>query len=212
MPRRSSAAGFTLLELLVALAIFALLAAMAYGGLRSVLEARASSDAAAARLARLQSTLLMLERDLSQAVDRGVRDAYGDPQPALVGDDGGLELTRGGYLNPLGGPRSDLQRVAWRLRDGALERADWKVLDRAQDSTPYTAPLLRNVRALHLRFLDARHRWQPSWPPPADGRTAAAGLPLAVEVTLELKDWGTLVRLLPLPGTAPPPATGNHNG
>jgi len=214
MPRRSRHGGFTLLELLVAMAIFALMAVLAYGGLHQVLAARDVSDHSAKRLARLQTTLLMLERDVDQTVDRGVRDAYGDSRPALQGDEGGLTLTRGGWSNPLGADRSNLQRVSWRLVDGALQRADWKVLDRAQDSAPYRATLLTDVVGFRVRFLDRSRQWQNSWPPqstlPGAVVATTAGLPLAVEVTVELRDWGPVVRLLPLADGVP--ATGKVNG
>ncbi|UCE89614.1 MAG: type II secretion system minor pseudopilin GspJ, partial [Pseudomonadota bacterium] len=90
--------GFTLLELLVALAVFAVMSAMAYGGLSSVLNMREQTDAAAQRLASVQRAFLRIERDLEQSVTRGVRDAFGSMQLALEaaedGDNGRLEFTR----------------------------------------------------------------------------------------------------------------------
>ena len=69
--------GFTLLELLVALAIFALVSVMAYGGLASVLDQQFATDEIAGQLARLQKTYLLLQRDFEQLVPRPVRDEYG---------------------------------------------------------------------------------------------------------------------------------------
>ncbi|MFP4682439.1 MAG: type II secretion system protein J, partial [Ectothiorhodospira sp.] len=92
--------GFTLLELVVTLALFALVSLMAYGGLRSVLETRQLTDAAAHRLARLQMTVTLLGRDLEQLARRPVRDAYGDPVPPLrhgaLREPPRLELIRAG--------------------------------------------------------------------------------------------------------------------
>lgn len=188
--------GFTLLELLVAIAVFGLVAMLAYGGLASVLAAREETAAAAQRLHALQLTMLMLQRDLDQVVPRGIRDEYGDDRPALHGGTDWIEFTRGGWFNPTEQARSQLQRVAYTLRERALLRAYWQVLDRAQDSAPQQTPLLEQVRALRVRFLDARREWHETWPPLAQGAaTAAAPLPLAVELTVELEQWGSITRL-----------------
>ncbi len=76
--------GFTLLELLVAIGVFAVMSIMAYGGLKTVLDSRQQTDAQAKRLAAVQLTFLRLERDIEQMTDRGIRDEYGDPQPPLL--------------------------------------------------------------------------------------------------------------------------------
>jgi general secretion pathway protein J len=78
MKRRIAIGGFTLLELLVALAIFAVLATMAYAALNSVLTARKQVEAKSARLSALQTALMIMERDVEQAVPRGIRDEFGD--------------------------------------------------------------------------------------------------------------------------------------
>ena len=141
---RSGLRGFTLLEMLVALAIFGLLAVMSYGGLASVLEQQFRTEAEAERLAALQKAYLIMQRDIEQVVARPVRDGFGDEQPPLAGDQA-LEFTRGGWSNPLGRPRSNLQRVAYAWDDRQLRRYVWQVLDRAQDSQPLGQLLLENV-------------------------------------------------------------------
>jgi len=191
-------AGFTLLELLVALSIFALLAAMAYGGLNTVLKTRRATDVQAERLTRLQQTFFWLERDIVQAIDRPVRDEFGDPQPAMIGvtlGDLRLQLTRNGWRNPIGRPRSDLQRVAWGLQDDRLMRYYWSVLDRAQDSKPLATEMLDGVDRLELRFLDQAGKWGEVWPAVNRGVTSSDPLPRAVEVTLETEREGRITRL-----------------
>ena len=76
--------GFTLLELLIALAIFSLIAVMAYGGLATVLEQNLVSEESAVRLAALQKTYLVLQRDIEQVVPRPIRNEFGDRDAALV--------------------------------------------------------------------------------------------------------------------------------
>jgi general secretion pathway protein J len=194
-----------LLELLVAIAIFALVSVMAYAGLASVLHTREALAAETARLGEIQRCVRFLERDLRQSVERGIRDAWGDPLPPLrgaalaAGSEPVLELTRAGYRNPLQRKRSQLQRVAYRVRDAALWRDSWRVLDRAQDSQPDSLPLCSGVERVELRFLDTGQEWVPDWPPRQAGGQAQA-LPRAVEITLQLTDWGELTRLIALPG------------
>jgi general secretion pathway protein J len=200
MSRR--AAGFTLLELLVALALFAVLSALAYGGLQSVLRAKAQSATHSEQLEALQSAYLLLGRDLEQAAPRPVRDAYGDVRPALEGGPDGetlVELTHDGWPNPGQWQRSHLQRVAYAVRDGRLLRLSWAVLDRAQDSLPVEQQLLEGVGDARVRFLDGSREWQPSWPPAAAPVTDVSALPQAVELSLEVEGWGRIVRVFRIP-------------
>jgi len=197
--------GFTLLELLVAIAIFSLLSAMAYTGVKSMLSSRDTVDDNMTRLAELQRTALSLGNDLRQSTRRGIRDEYGDSRSPMIGNseasdvDGvRLELTRAGYPNPLGATRSNLQRVAYTIEDNTLYRLTWPNLDRAPDSLPHKARLLGGIDTLSLRFLDYDNNWHEQWPP-FQSQTSLA-LPHAVEVTLELADWGDITRLYSLAG------------
>lgn len=202
------ARGFTLLELLVALTVFAIMSIAAYGGLRNVLFTRAAVEEQNRRLAAVQMAVFRLEQDIGQAVPRGVRDEYGEPQAALLGGElagDRLTLTRAGWDNPLGQPRANLQRVAYRLRDGRLWRLHWDVLDRGGLVEPRETLLLERVREFRVRFLeDAEKDWRTDWPPPAsdeaEKKKGLDALPRAVEIVLILEDWGEITRLLPLPG------------
>lgn len=197
--------GFTLLELLVALAVFAIMAVAAYSGLRAVSYTRAAVEEQSRRLAAVQLAVYRLEQDLAQAVERGIRDEYGEPQPALLGGTltaDRLTLTRAGWDNPLAQPRASLQRVAYRLRDGRLWRLHWPILDRGGLSAPRETLLLEKVQAFKIRFLDQKD-WRDDWPPPSpltEGPPPNPDrLPRAVEVSLTLEDWGEITRLLLLP-------------
>ncbi len=196
--------GFTLIELLVALAIFAVLALLAYGGLNTVMATRAAVEQQAEALGGLQRLYRRLERDLDQAIDRPVRDAFGDRRPALLGNLEGnlIELTRAGWRNPADQPRSELQRVAWRLTgDGGLERAGWWALDRVQGEEPLRERLGEGIEKATLRFLDEADAWQAEWPP--RNRPQAPALPRAVELILETEGYGELRWLFRLPEANP---------
>lgn len=194
---RQGARGFTLLELVVAIAIFGIMSALAYGGLMQLLDSRDAAGSRAARLTQLQTALSLLDRDIGQLVPRPVRDSYGTAQPALRG--GGkegliLELTRGGWRNPADRPRGSLQRVAYRLSDGGLTRLASTVLDGVDETAGAGATtLLDGVRSVELRFLDGQRQWQPAWP--MDSSRDGAALPQAIEVVIELSDWGRVTRL-----------------
>ena len=196
-PRRQR--GFTLLELLVAVTVFVTMSVMAYGGLRNVRDNSQVSAQALARLKQLQTAVSVLSRDLSQITQRDIRDEYGNVQAYLLtpqNPDWILAFTRGGLRNPAGLPRSNLQRIAYRLGDNTLHRLHWTHLDRAPGAKPYETPLLTGVNTVDFRFLDDRRNWHSQWPPlnaVADAEGAAQLR--AIELTLELADWGRIQRL-----------------
>lgn len=198
--------GFTLLELLIAIAIFALLALATYRMLDSVLRSDAATREQEQRLRELTRAMAAFERDVLQVAARPIRDPYGESLPALQGggeDSPYLELTRSGWRNPTGQPRSRLQRVRWQVSTGHWQRRYWLVLDQAPDSQPRTQDVLDGVVRMSLRYLDQENRWLDSWPPAgSDSEEALQQLPRAVELTLEHHHYGVLRRLLRLPDGA----------
>lgn len=182
------------------MAIFAVMAAIAYSGLNNVLIAREQTDAHSKQLHQLQLAMSWVARDIEQTVDRGVRSEYGEMMAPLIGNDFEgylIELTRGGWRNPANHARSHLQRVAYAVKDEQLVRAYWRVLDRAEDSKPYEHVLLDGVTGVEVRYLGADNEWQRSWPPQSLGSaTTPARLPRAVEVNVDTKHFGKITRLL----------------
>ncbi|MDH5326754.1 MAG: type II secretion system minor pseudopilin GspJ [Gammaproteobacteria bacterium] len=202
--------GFTLLELLIAVMIFSLMAAMAYAGLNNVLDQSQRTQEFAERLTRLQSAFTWLGRDIEQTIDRGIRDELSVEADALVGNQLGeylLSLTRTGWLNPNPNatPRSSMQRVAYTLKDEQLIRSIWYVLDRTQDSERYDMVLLEDVKSLEFRYLDSKQKWHSSWPPdtainPQTGAKMPWTAPAGVAVQLETKSFGKMERWFRVPG------------
>ena len=203
--RKSRMPGFTLIEILVALAIFSLMAVMLFGGFIAISNQVDWSRARAARLQQIQTSIIYLSRDFSQLQPRPVRSELGDfKEPALSADARNIylvTLTRGGWSNPAGIPRSTLQRVAYLLEDRQLVRLDWQVLDRLSGTEPRRTEILDDVDEVIIRFLDAQLEWHENWPPlGSDNKVAAWIRPLAVEISLELSDHGRFTRLLEIRG------------
>jgi general secretion pathway protein J len=229
--RPARAAGFTLIELLVALFISAILFAMGYGALSQALNNRQQVEDAGKRLLAVQQAMRMLEQDFELMQPRPVRDLLGNgylaplvynanaltaqsgvgnaPGTVLHANQQSLALvqfTRGGWANPAGVPRSELQRVSYLVRDRKLVRQYLPVLDADGSVVLQERELLDDVESFSLRFLDGNGNltWQNAWPtqlvqagPPQDQLRMR---PVAVEVTLKLKDWGVLTRVIEVAG------------
>ena len=166
MPKHSNfGQGFTLLELLAALAVFAVVTILAYSGLHIILTAHTRIEQEAVQLARLQIAWMRIERDIGQYVERNIRDAYGEERLSIYGTSSQLEFTRMGWRNPSQRQRSTLQRVAYHVEDHILWRSYWQVLDRAQDSQPEQVESFSPVKTLYIRFLDSTLQWHEEWPP-----------------------------------------------
>ncbi|MNF46599.1 Type II secretion system protein J precursor [compost metagenome] len=201
-------AGFTLLELLIAIAIFALLAVGTWRMLGAVIDSDEATRVQEQQLRELVRAVSAFERDVRQVVSRPIRDPYGESRAALLGehqgDNDALELTRSGWRNPTGAQRSRLQRVRWQLSGERWERRYWTVLDQSQDSLPQVQNALDGVTAMKLRYMDDNGDWQDSWPPAGLAEDERLGrLPRALELTLEHRRYGELRRVLRLVDTPP---------
>lgn len=200
-------AGFTLLELIVVMAIFAIFSLMAYGGLDTVLNTRRDIELAHENLSGYQRAFVKLRNDFQMASTRPIRDGFGDAAAALqLNESGYIEFTRGGWRNPLFQPRAMLERVAYRLENGALVRLGWRVLDRAQDSQPVQTELLKGIEELRWRVLDDQREWTERWPEDTSSGSdsqADAPLPRGVELRMLTKDLGELTFIFALGSETP---------
>lgn len=202
------ARGFTLIEVLVACAIAAILAVMAFAAMTQAIQNRERVRAAQARLAAVQFTVRNLVQDFSQLAPRPVRVPVGEGyEAALVGNSAtssAVTLTRTGWNNPAGVQRASLQRVRYQLRDGVLYREFWTVLDAQSDPQPVARPLLDRVTAFTVRYMGDGRQWREDWPPPQPNSENELRFlrwrPIAVEVTLQLQDWGTIRRVIEVAG------------
>lgn len=200
MRRLRGQRGFTLIEVMVALAIFGVLTALAYGALARTLSNADMLTESMDRLQSLQRTMSFLTTELLQASPRSVRADLGQYEPALLSSfasDFALQLTHGGWPNSAGVPRSTQQRTAYRIEDGDLIRYHWNVLDRTVNNLPVTTVMMTDVDSLTFRFLQVNGEWTDQWPPLSMQTSSnTIALPRAVAIALVLPDEGELTRIV----------------
>lgn len=199
--------GFTLVEIIVAIAIFAVVSVLALSGYNELIRQREIAAGSMARVRDVQRTVTRLTQDFEQLEPRRIRNATAATTDAALLATGGsttlAEFTRGGWTNPAGVSRSTEQRVAYRLINGELYRDYWTVLDRTLSSKPAETKLLDKVQTMTLRFMDNNRQWQTVWPASISATGASgsnADLPRAVEITLTLEDWGEIKRVVEVAG------------
>ena len=200
-----TAGGFTLMELLVAVAIFAVVGVLALSGYTELQQQSVYAEERLERIRQVQRAVQTIAQDLSQVEPRAIREPLGDTRvPAIFGGvsvDYALRFTRSGWSNTAGLPRPTLQRVGYRLDTEGLWRDHWNVLDRTLAEEPTRRKLLDGVNSVTFRFLSAERNWVDRWPPEGGiGETALDARPAAIEVILDLEDWGELRRLIEVAG------------
>lgn len=193
------ATGFSLVEMLVAIAVFALIAAAGVGVLAHAVDNRDAVAARMARVAEFQRARAILRADLGQAALRRVRTADGTParnafagtNPGMRGNQPLLGFVRRGWDNPDSAPRPSLQYVEYRFVDDRLERSVRRALDGAAPGEPQL--LLSGVRSARMAY---RHRgqWNEGWP------GGAGAMPEAVALILEIDGLGQVEQRFLLPG------------
>lgn len=202
------ARGFTLIEVLVALVVFAVMAGLAYGGLNAVARTRNELAAREDAFRGLMRIVGMLDRDLREAVARPVLDVNGKPLPGLIGTAGTIEFTRLGFANPQAEPRANLERVLYELDDKNLKRGRYTVLDRAPSTLPQLTALRGEVTEFRLRYLDGNNRWSEVWPSLL--ATDPNQPPRAIEWRIVTPDYGEITQVIEL--VSPWPQSGALQG
>ena len=232
--------GFTLIELIVALFITAIIFAVGYGSINQALRNHEELKEHQARLNEVQDAVRVMVQDFSELTPRPIRDQLGQNWLACITtqsttapadttpdsnssspdsssqdssaaepeaddtddsdttpDDGGPDLvafTRGGWANPAGIQRPTLERVSYRFAKGTLRRMHWAVLESTEGTQPVRRDLLTHVKSVTFRYMNDSRQWVDQWP--ATGSSTLRSRPFAVQITLELEDWGEIVRVV----------------
>ncbi len=192
----SPANGFTLVEVMVALMIFGMIASAGVAILAFSVRAQAATTARLDDVGALARQSSLLAADLAQAVNRPARDDRGTLLPAFVGDATSVTFVRAGWSNIDDQPRSTLQKVSYRLTGDAFDRIAWPMVDGAEALPAATA--LASVKGVRLRYRLAG-AWSDSW-----NGTQGAPLPQALELVVGRAD-GITFRQMFLVGSGAPP-------
>jgi general secretion pathway protein J len=189
--------GFTLVEALVAIAILALVALLAWRATAAMADSDVRLAAERSRWQQLDAVLTRIEADLRSSVPRPARRGPStDAAWSLAVDDAAgnalLVFTRAGP-SAVDEPGSAGQRVGYRLRGGRIEALYWPHIDNvaADDATSYA--LTDDVVSFHVSALTADNRWSDHWPLPG-----STSIPRGVRVELQLADGSSVERLLVL--------------
>lgn len=207
MNMRSHHQGFTLLELMIAMSIFAIMSTVAYLGLDSIMRSDIANKQQLEQIGQLQRSLMFLERDLRQAQPRKARISYDQVlDDILLGVDTSrlLELTVGGHqvLNPES-MRSSMQRVRYGLEDNVLYRYQWTHVDYSEAEEPLKMRLLEQVDSINFVWLGKEGK--PKQDQSEQSSLSSAELvasppimPVALQLELEHQTMGRIIRLLPV--------------
>jgi general secretion pathway protein J len=197
---KRSAAGFTLIEMLVAIAVFGLVAAAGAGLAGAAMDNQQRMEGADAAYRDLQTARLLMKADFAQATARPVRDAFGRAERwSFAGGVGAdsiprIAFVRGGWTNPAGQDRrASLQYVTYEVRDDVLVRISRARLDAAPDTPVTETTLLRGVKAASITFF-TKGQWLPQW-----RGTVAAAVPEVVAIDLDLAGVGRVRQLFRTP-------------
>lgn len=202
MSGRGRSGGFTLLELLVAMGIFAIIGAMALGGLNAIVGQSTLAQQQTDRLGQVQKAVQQITSDLGGLQPRFVRDqGLREAEAPLISEglDYKLRGSRGGWRNPAGlSFRGTLQRFQYQVDDGKLYRDYWPAMDHLLQEEPRRQLLLEGVKNLRIWYFDSKQERFDRWPP-LRTEVAAASRPRGIQVILELEDWGEIERWVEVP-------------
>ena len=205
--------GFTLIEVVIAIFIAAIMFAIGYRTLNQAMVDRESLNTSQTRITEIQKGMRVVAQDFAQIAARAARDTQGNGelQPAISSsnrDNTLVIFSRTGWSNPAGLQRPAEERVRYRFVDGSLVREHWFSVDPALNAEPVQRVLLTRVKSVEVRVLDPASRtWRKDGPPnqptgtigPLQIDETLLPRPLAIEFTLVLDDWGRVQRLFEIP-------------
>ena len=153
--------GFTLVELLVALAIFSFLSAAGVLLLRSSVDTQAQVAERLSDVAVINRLTNAMSNDLAQIANRPSRNENGDTAPLFNTNEQGFSFVRHGLSIADGGARPTMQKVRYAFEDGTWQRSNWPFLDGATANEP--AVLVSDIQEVSIRYRDADGNWRDDW-------------------------------------------------
>ncbi len=194
--------GFTLIEILIALTVFAIIATITSSTLYYAFNTRTRINEQSVRLSGLQLAISLLQQDISQTVERAIRGNELRLFPVFIGRSHYVEFTRDGVVNPGSvEKRSTLKRVAYVCQKKSLIRRTWNSLDAASRNTYQDKLLIDHLDGCHFGFLNQNLEVFPEWRTDALTQNQKKEvLPKAIQINLKPQDLGSFNLLLIIPG------------
>ncbi|MFD2179138.1 type II secretion system minor pseudopilin GspJ [Veronia pacifica] len=205
--------GFTLIEVILALAIFASVTLVANQVLKNILTSSKQTEEVSETLKQLQRALVIMDSDFRQILARRYRNGGEEPQNTLIelgdsvigSDAAGVRFVRGGWVNPQSlFPRGEVVKVGYRLTDETLERVRWMYPDDSSATEPAVATVLDNVSSLSFEVFDDGE-WKKNWDKPDV-------MPSAIRIKMTLARYGDIERVYLLPAQTLPSLDGVQQG
>ncbi len=194
--------GFTLLEVLIAIAIFAIVSLASFSIFDTIITSEEKSTKRMSHMNEIQRAFMLIERDFLQIAKRSLRLESEAPLKGFIHTDASdsdsssqtIGFVRSGWSNPgLLLPRSDMQSVAYQLNDNALERIHYNFVDASLSETPKKRVLISNVNSINFEFHNGKE-----WNKTFEG----TDLPLAISIELDTEQFGIITRKFLVAGTA----------
>ena len=156
------------MEMLVALALFAMIGLISSQMLYQTADLSLTMVGRSEYITDIHRAMSVLDRDIRQIVNRGIRDELGEFYDALTIDDERLlQFSRMGWLNPLDEERGTVQRVEYSIEDNTLTRRYWHVMDRNQENVAVKQIIMQG-QELSFELLDSQGEVLSTYPEPLD--------------------------------------------
>lgn len=188
--------GFTLIEILIALSIFAVLASLTSSVLYYAFNTNTRLNTHLDRINSIQLAVSLMQQDLSQTLNRAVRRQDMQLSPAWAGQPQYLEFTRDGMPNPKGlEKRSTLKRIAYACKEGKLLRRTWRTLDSVNSAAYEEKILLPSLTSCHFSYFNQNLQLLSEWP-----EQHQEPFPKAVQIDITIPALGAMSLLFLIPG------------
>ena len=190
--------GFTLIELMVAIIIFAFISVISYRIVTSLVTTKEVAGKAQAKWGDLSLAMSNFNSSRSRSIPLVARDGQGNILPAVLGKsklgslyDSQLEMTVSGYIGNEVQGTSPPKRIGYRFYNGSLYLVTWPVLNRVLQTQPEIDLLVSNVNNFTVQYRYPDQQWRDTWPPDGGDPTV---LPSGLKVSLNLKSGESIDR------------------
>lgn len=198
---QTKANGFTLIEILVALFVFAIMGVLAAMSLHSMMRVHHHLKKVDQQITALQMTMTLLRRDMTNVIDRTSQNSGGEVNPPFFASDREMMFTRTGLSNPLNmAQQSNMERVGYLFSHHQLIRLTWTTLDTQFPKQPAEQILLRHIKSLQWQFLSSDGKIFSTWPPSTiSTQQTTPTLPRVVLMVMYLNHSGVVQGVFPVP-------------